>query len=162
MQIRKATGGEMLALWGYRELRTASPTAKFFCSNINSGNADFWTLDNDGELIAELYVFRELADKDFADGKNTAYLCAFRVKKDYRGQGYGSRLMGAVLAELKESGLRHVTIGVGSDESRNIRLYRRLGFTTKIKDCHFDPCSMDENMLPRYEEAAWWLLRKDL
>ena len=162
MQIRKATGAEMLALWGYPEWNTASPTAKFFYNNIAAGNAAFWTLDKDGELIAELYAFFDLADRDFADGKTTAYLCAFRVKPEYRGQGNGTRLMAAVLAELKEMGFRYATIGVESDEPRNYRLYQRFGFRKKIKDCHYDPCGMDENMQPIYEEPVWCLLQKVL
>lgn len=162
MLIRKATCEEMLALWGYRKKSTASPTARFFCDNINSGNAVFWTLDNDGKLIGELYAFLELEDRDFADGQNTAYLCAFRIREEYRGQGYGSKLMNTVLNDLKEKGFRYAVIGVGSDEPQNIRLYQRLGFNTKIRDCHYDPCAMDENMCPVYEETAWWLLRKDL
>ena len=162
MQIRKATGNEMLKLWGYQDDMTVSPTAKFFYRNISSGNAVFWTLDNDGELIGELYVFMNLDDKDFADGKTTAYLCAFRVKERYRGQGLGSRLMHAALAELKEIGFHTATIGVGSDKPQNIQLYRSLGFNKKVKDCHYDPCGMDENNQPEYEEEAWWLLSKEL
>ena len=161
-EIRKATATEMLTLWGYKDFDTASPTAKFFYNNITDGNADFWTVDKDGELIAELYVFFDLDDKDFADGKITAYLCAFRVKPEYRGRGIGSRLMRAVLSDLKDKGYLNVTIGVGSDEPQNIRLYERLGFNTKIKDCHYDPCGMDENMQPKYEDTVWWLLRNDL
>ena len=162
MQIRNATGVEMLALWGYQEYNTASPTAKFFYNNITSGNAAFWALDNEGFIVGELYAFFDLDDKDFADGQNTAYLCAFRVKKGFRRQGYGSRLMETVLAELKEMGFRRVTIGVESNEPLNLKLYRRFGFSTKVKDCHYDPCSMDGNMMPQYEETAWWLLRKEL
>ena len=162
MLIRKATAEEMLNLWGYQDGISASPTAKFFCRNISSGNAVFWTLDNDGDLIGELYVFLNLDDKDFADGETTAYLCAFRVKEGYRGKGLGSSLMNAALAELKEIGFRSATIGVGSDKPQNIRLYRRLGFVRKIKDCHYDPCGMDENSQPEYEEEAWWLLSKEL
>ena len=41
-------------------------------------------------------------------------------------------------------------------------LYRRFGFCTKVKDCHYDPCGMDENNQPVYEEKAWWLLSKEL
>lgn len=160
--IRKATGEEMLALWGVREIKKASPTAKFFYNNISTGNTVFWTLDHDGELLGELYVFLNLEDKDFADGRNTAYLCAFRVKKEYRGQGYGSRLIATALEDLKQIGFCRATIGVGSEEPQNVRLYRRLGFHTKIKDCHYDPCGMDENMRPRYEETVWWLLQKEL
>ena len=160
--IRKATGEEMLTLWGYSDIQTASPTAKFFYRSIASENAIFWALDHDGELIGELYAFLNLEDKDFADGCNVAYLCAFRVKQEYRGKGLGSRLMNAALVELKKRGFRHVTIGVSPDEPRNIDLYHRLGFTMKIKDCHYDPCGMDENDQPEYDEAGWWLLSKEL
>ena len=162
MIIRKATGGEMLKLLGHEDLENASPTAKFFYDNISSGNAVFWTLDHDGELIGELYVFYDLYDKDFADGETTAYLCAFRIKKEYRGQGLGTSMLEKALQELKKSGFRRATIGVGSDEPANIRLYRRMGFTEKIKDCHYDPCGLDENMQPVYEEEGWWLLAKEL
>ena len=152
----------MLKLWGYSEEKTASPTAKFFYRNIASGNAIFWALENDGELIGELYAFLDLEDKDFADGESAAYLCAFRVKREYRGRGLGSRLMNAALAELKEIGFRVATIGVSSDEPLNIKRYRRLGFSVKVKDCHYDPCGMDENNQPEYDEAGWWLLAKVL
>ena len=162
MRIRNATGEEMLALWRFPNVSAASSTAMFFYDSISAGNAVFWTLDKDGELIGELYAFFDLEDKDFADGETTAYLCAFRVKKEYRGQGYGSRLMTAVLTALKESGFRRATIGVSCDEPRNISLYRRFGFTAKIKDCYDDPCAMDEKGRPLHEETAWWLLSKAL
>ena len=162
MIIRKATGEEMLTLWGCQDVKKASPTAKFFYDNISTGNTVFWTLDNDGELDGELYAFLNLEDKDFADGQNTAYLCAFRVKEEYRGQGYGSQLINTAVEELSKKGFCSLTIGVDSDVPQNVRLYKRLGFNTIIKDCHYDPCSMDENMQPHYEENVWWLLQKEL
>ena len=162
MTVRKATGEEMLELWGYRDSDAVSPTARFFYDNISSGNADFWTTEDDGKLIGELYAFRDIPeDRDFADGKTTAYLCAFRVEKEYRGRGLGSRMMETVLADLKANGFRRVTIGVGPEEEQNVRLYRRMGFTEKVKDCYVDPCAMDENMRPEKDEC-YWLLAKDL
>ena len=162
MRIRKASGGEMLRLWGYTDSADVSPTAGFFYRNIESGNAVFWTLDHEGELIGELYVFLDLEDRDFADGKDTAYLCAFRVKEGYRGRGLGSRLLEAALDDLKERGFRTATIGVGSDKPQNIKLYRRFGFSQKVKDCYYDPCGFDGNNQPEYEEEGWWLLVKQL
>ena len=163
MIIRQATSNEMLKLWGYPDVDNASPTAKFFYQSISSGNADFWTLDNDGELIGELYAFQTIEeDKDFADGMDTAYLCAFRVRKDYRGQGLGTRLMEAVLADLKSKGFQHATIGVSKNEERNRKLYYRMGFTETIKECFFDPCARDENMRPEPDEGGYLLLSKDL
>lgn len=162
MLIRKASATEMLELWGFEDENTASATTRFFYHSISSGNAVFWTVDNDGELIGELYAFLNLDDKDFADGQNVAYLCAFRIKKEYRGRGLGSSLVNAAFADLKEKGFRCVTIGVSSDEPQNIRLYKRLGFIDKVKDCYYDPCSLDDNNDPEYDESGWWLLSKDL
>ena len=159
MLIRKADCKEMLALWGYGDADQAPPTARFFYGNISSGNAIFWTVENGGELIGELYVFLDLEYKDFADGKDRAYLCAFRVKKEYRGQGIGSRMMESALADLKARGFKRATIGVS--EERNKKLYRRMGFDTKIKDCYFDPCARDAQMRPE-PDAGFWLLSKDL
>jgi hypothetical protein len=45
-------------------------------------------------------------------------------------------------------------------EEANIRLYRRLGFTEFIKDCVFDPCSMDENMEPEPHTGFHLLMKR--
>ena len=161
MKIRKAAANEMLALWEQHAWGNASPTAKFFAANIHSGNADFWTIEHDDRLIAELYAFKSLEDTDYADGRTRAYLCAFRVTKEYRGQGLGSRLMEAVFSHLKDCGFTSVTIGVDETEEDNQRLYRRLGFNTKIKDCYIDPCDVDEMMKPK-SCSCYWLLCKEL
>ena len=158
--IREATGEEMLRLWGYTNAEEASPTARFFCCNLADGNAVFWTVERDGALIGELYAFFDLEDKDFADGKTTAYLCAFRIRKNFRGQGLGSRLMGTVLNDLRSRGFRRATIGVS--DARNERLYRRMGFTETVKDCYLDPCARDEAMQPERDDAGYLLLAKQL
>lgn len=158
-KIRRAIGEEMLALWGYPDLDTASPTAKFFFQNLASGNAIFWTVERDGELIGELYAFLKIReDPDFADGKTTAYLCAFRIKQEYRGQGLGSKLMHAAFADLKSMGFRRATIGV--NDPRNKALYCRLGFDTDVKTCYVDPCARDENMQPEPDDVGFLLLAK--
>ena len=160
MLIRKASGEEMLNLWGYEDAGQAPPTARFFYRNISSGNAVFWTVEHEGELVGELYAFLNIEeDKDFADGITTAYLCAFRVKKEFRGQGLGSRMMESALADLKARGFRRATIG--ASEERNKKLYRRMGFLTEIKDCFFDPCARDARMRPE-PDAGFLLLSKEL
>ena len=161
MKIRKATAGEMLELWGYPDADSATPTARFFYRNIEAGNAVFWTLDERGQLAGELYAFLTLdGNVDFADGKTTAYLCAFRVREDLRGRGLGNKLMKAALADLKASGFRRVTIGV--NDERNEARYRHMGFSEKIKTCYFDPCAMDADMRPAYDDAGFLLLAQDL
>lgn len=161
MEIRKATEKEMLSLWGYETMDSAPPTALFFAQNISSGNAEFWALDDDGQMIGELYVFWQLSDKDFADGESRAYLCAFRIKSEYRGKGYGGFLLKEVLEYIKNKGIQIATIGVDETEERNIRMYHRFGFTNKIKDCFEDPCDVDQEMKPK-ASPCFWLLAKSL
>lgn len=161
MKIRKATENEMLNLWGFQSYDEASPTARFFYDQIASDRADFWTIDHNGKLIGELFVFKDLPDKEFADGRSKAYLCSFRINRAYQGRGLGTRLLEAVLSYLKGQGLRTVTIGVAETEKANIRLYDRLGFQTKVKSCVMDPCALDDAMRPR-ACPCFWLLSKRL
>ena len=160
MQIRKATADEMLKLWGYQNLNTASNTAKFFCQNISSGNAVFWTAETDGKLIGELYAFLELDNKEFADGMTTAYLCAFRVRKTYRGRGTGTMMMETALSDLKSRGFTCATIGVSDDKNKT--LYNHYGFIKEKGIYYYDPCAMNENMHPEYDETGFLLLAKEL
>lgn len=149
MIIRQATAQEMLNLWGCGETEALPPTAQFFFDNLTSGNAEFWAVEDGGALVGELYVFRKLPDPDFANGAQRAYLCAFRMKEGYQGQGLGSRLLETVLGRLQDEGIALGTIGVETTNEAALRLYRRFGFDTKIKDCHVDPCWLDDAGVPR-------------
>lgn len=160
MLIRQASGEEQLRLWGF-DAQNAPPSARFFYQNLCSGNAVFWALEQDGALIGELYAFLNIEeDHDFADGQTTAYLCAFRIKKAYRGQGFGSALMDAALSDLRRRGFRRATIGV--NEARNEAVYRHFGFSVKLKDCFVDPCARDAQMRPVPDPEGYRLLVKEL
>lgn len=101
MIIRIATLEEMKELWGYSN----SNTYNYFVDGINSGNIEFWTVEDSkaGELVGELYIFWDSEDKNEADGATRAYLCALRIKKTYQGLGLSSKLMAAKsLVERKE------------------------------------------------------------
>ncbi|MBN2240399.1 MAG: GNAT family N-acetyltransferase [Dehalococcoidales bacterium] len=160
MIIRQATEDEMLALWGDNP-DSMRPTTVFFYENIRNKNTEFWTYDNDGTLAGELYVFKDLDDKDYANGRDRAYLCGFRITRELQGKGYGTKLITHVLNHLKEEGFTTVTIGVEEEEEANVRLYTRLGFLEKVKDCYDDPCDVDENMQPKPSEKCP-LLKKNL
>ena len=106
-------------------------------------------------------MFYDLEDKDFADGKRTAYLCAFRVRSDFRGRGLGTKLICHVMEHIKDLGYQRISIGVDATDMANILFYKRLGFLTKIKECVEDPCDRDENMQPK-SCPGFWLLCKEV
>ncbi|MBB6444125.1 GNAT family N-acetyltransferase [Bacillus benzoevorans] len=155
MIIRQATIDEMFALW-YKFY-----TSDFFADNIQRGNAEFWAMEYHARLIGELYIFKELHDRDFADGATTAYLYGFRIEELMRGKGLGTMLMDRVLHRLKALNFKYVTVGVELEHEENIRLYKRMGFTETIKTVTENPCDVDENFIPTYG-PAYLLLRKAL
>ena len=159
--VKQSSARDMLSLWDYSNYDEASPTARFFYDNIQSENAIFWSLLDERKIVGELYVFLNLEDKDFADGESTAYLCAFRINKEYRGKGYGSALMNTALSDLKQKNFSFATIGVGMDEEKNRKMYNYMGFNRIIKNCYFDPCARDKDMNPAADEG-FILLSKEL
>ena len=64
----------------------------------------------------------------------TAYLFAFRTKKDYRKQGYFSKLFKYMINDLKSRGYTKVTVGVEPDELDNKAIYFHYGFNEYIKN----------------------------
>lgn len=160
MEIRQANEEVLLNLWQETE-KDMKPTTWFFYDNIKNSNAEFWTWNKDNQIVGELYVFKKLSDNDFADGIHNAYLCAFRMNKELRGQGFGTKLLATVLEHIKDMGFETATIGVDETETDNLRLYKRIGFIDKVKDSFVDPCNIDEDQCPNSCEK-FWLLRKNL
>jgi ribosomal protein S18 acetylase RimI-like enzyme len=155
MYIRQGTVDEMLSLW-YKKY-----TSEFMADNINNNKAEFWTVELDNRLVGELYAFFELDDKDFADGKTTAYICAFRIVDEMQGKGLGTKLLLKVLERLSDLGYLYATIGVEPEEIANIKLYNKLGFTEKMKTLSFDPCDVDCEHKPA-PCTEYYLLKKKL
>lgn len=140
--IRQGSINEMLSLWYKRN------TSEFFKNKISNGDVEFWTIEFKNELIGELYLFKSLDDKQFADGGTTAYLCAFRISENFQGRGYGTMLMNRVFERLEELGFKYVTIGVEKEETANMRLYNRLGFLEELRIFKYDPCDVNEDYSP--------------
>ncbi len=65
-------------------------------------------------------------------GDGTVELKAFRTMKEYRGQGYFSRLMDYLQKDLKQKGYRTAVVGVEPEETLNQQIYSHWGFTEHI------------------------------
>ncbi len=56
-------------------------------------------------------------------------LCAFRTVKEYRANGYFSKLLAYMLDDLKRKGYDAAVVGVEPHEVHNKTMYRHWGFT---------------------------------
>ncbi len=155
MIIRTGNLNELKALW-----KNESPTKAYFINEIEKDNIEFWTIENekDSSLIGEIYIFWNSEDKDEANGKDRAYLCAFRVEKDFRGLGLGKKLMERVLQRIAEKGFKEVTIAADNDDAERLTaMYKSWGFNELIKFQNYDYHYIDNSNNPTYYEIPFGL-----
>lgn len=157
LNIRQGTIEEFKTLWN----NTESTTYKYFLNNMKKNIIEFWTIEEQDNLIAELYIFWDSIDKDEANGINRAYLCAFRVNKNYQGKGYGSLLMKRVIERIKEKKFNEVTIGIDNKEFEKLKsMYQKFGFTKLIKNTYIDNHYLDRDGNPtKYDESYMIMIK---
>lgn len=161
MLIRIGSKDELKQLWG----NSNSPTQTYFVDGIEKGNIEFWTIENeiDSSLVGELYIFWNSEDKDEANGNDRAYLCAFRINKEFQGSGLGKMLMQRVLLRVKEKGFSEATIGVDNDDVERLTcMYKSWGFSNLIKMQNIDYHYINKNNKPTYYEVPYALFLNKL
>ena len=100
--------------------------------NIENDIVDVFALFDDDKLVGELHVKYDNEDKDFAEKGKRAYLFAFRIHKDYQGNGLGSYLLKTVIDELNAIGYYELTVGVEDVNIRARYMYEKHGFINPI------------------------------
>ena len=101
--------------------------------NAKAGNRICFhgVLDDDIIVETTAIIKKEdsgLENKDLV-GENMAYLEAFRVKKEFEGQGYFSKVYRFMEEHLAGLGFKTLVLGVEPTEERNRQIYFYLGFT---------------------------------
>lgn len=137
MEIFRGNSAQMLELWNgrFEDFVTSHVAA------VDSGVQECWLMrdENTGKLIGELHVLWDKPeDCDYADGKNRAYLLAFRIDAAYQGRGLGTMLMKRVLERIKERGFTQASIGADDYDAKLMPMYQKWGFTQIIKTDSFD------------------------
>jgi ribosomal protein S18 acetylase RimI-like enzyme len=108
--------------------------------------------------LGELYGFVDRATREAeaavlvmrrADG--TPELRAVAVRESVQGRGIGTRIVNAVIAELRRAGATRVIVGTANSGTRQLAFYQRLGFRlTHIETDYFTaekgyPAGLSEN-----------------
>lgn len=93
---------------------------------------------SENKYIGKVYFVKKLNDFQVADGNHTGYICNLYVKRSYRNNGIGTSLIEAVKSYARSEGFSSLTLGVEESNSKNMRLYSKLGFNKKIKNLSYD------------------------
>lgn len=89
-----------------------------------------------GQIISEATAIISKIDAQKTEGlidEKTAYLSAFRTRKEHQGKGYFSKLYKFMEEDLIKQGYTTLTIGVEPKEVKNMQIYFKYGFTNYIK-----------------------------
>lgn len=142
---RIATKDDLEKLWDYdinrhngeEKERWKRWKTQYLEYNKNGEGVTFVVLDNDEPIgqITVLFSTNCSAVKDrplLCDGKTTANMNSFRIKKEYEGQGHISKLVKMAEKYAKEKGTTYLTIGSEAKESRNLGIYLHFGYTEFI------------------------------
>lgn len=115
--------------------KAAKPQIK---KHIANDNCMFFYAKIGTKYAGTVCFFKNLDEKDAADGKLNGYLCNLFVFPEYRKNGIGTMLIDTVKNCAKTLGFYNLTLGVDEDETENLKLYTKLGFTERLGIYDFD------------------------
>lgn len=117
---------------------------KKIIQELDKQEIDIFVIESNESIIGEItvnYVSHELETETIPNRR--VYLEAFRVDKEYQGQGLGQKLINYCTEYLIKEGYTQFTIGVEDDNDIAKHIYFKLGFDNAIDKGHgneFDPC----------------------
>lgn len=100
-----------------------------FYNELLSKNRVTFVYTKDEEYIAEISIVFNKNDEDYSIPGKRLYISRIIVKKEFRGKGYGKKLMNYVIEFAKREKYKEVSLGVNLDNYIALKLYVNLGFT---------------------------------
>ena len=100
---------------------------RFYNELLNKNRMTF-VYTKDEEYIGELSIVFNKNDEDYSIPGIRLYISRIIVKKEFRGQGYGKKLMNHIIEYAKREGYKELSLGVNLDNYIALKLYVELGF----------------------------------
>ena len=111
-------------------------------------------------IVGQAFVQLDCNRPELADGKQIAYIYAFRVKEQYRGIGLGSKLLKIIEHDLYSQGIHYVTLNVAKDNNRARALYERHGYKIVAEEPGCWSFIDHEGNWRDIEEPSWRMKKK--
>ena len=100
---------------------------RFYKELLNKNRMTF-VYTKDEEYIGEVSIVFNKDDEDYTIPGIRLYISRIIVKKEFRGKGYGKKLMNHVIEYAKREKYKELSLGVNLDNYIALRLYVELGF----------------------------------
>lgn len=106
-------------------------------------------------IVGQVFVQLMSHRTDLADGETRAYVYAFRVRPEFRGEGIGTTLMEIAEEDLRQRGFQQVSLNVGRNNPDARRLYERLGYRVVAPEPGIWSYIDHRGRRRQVEEPAW-------
>ena len=129
---------------------------------VEKGDGVMWVIEmEDGKIIGQLFISFVSTRPELSNGRSRAYIYGFRVRPEYRNQGFGTALMHRVEQDLVRRGFQTVTLNVAQDNPDALRLYKRLGYRVITNEAG-EWSYVDHNGDRQYVKEPAWRMEKNL
>lgn len=143
MEYRKATLTDLENIWAKDiakhpgDERYVRWKSQYIENNLNGKCATFVVVDGENPIGQITILFSPdcspVKNKPLlCDGTSIANMNAFRIEKQYEGQGHVSKLVKMAEDYAKTQGIKTLTIGAEAKESRNLGIYLHWGYNTFV------------------------------
>lgn len=103
------------------------PELRLYYEDFGSGRADCCMVaEENGRIIGAAWT-RLMKDYGYVDDATPSF--AISLYREYRGQGFGTQLMLAMLDRLRDLGFHHASLAV-QKANYAVRMYEKVGFYT--------------------------------
>ena len=109
-----------------------SAPAEQFHHELTSKNRVTYIYKIDENYIAEISLVFDMKDADYTITHQRIYISRLIVKREYRRQGIGKRLLSFAIEKAKEMAYKEASIGVDLDNYLALKLYIESGFDKVI------------------------------
>lgn len=106
--------------------RSSCPFTEQFREQVACGNREAYLMRRGNTYIASCDLVYDYGEYTQPDIK--VYLSRLIVKKAYRNQGVGQKLLKYMIDLCREKGYRQITVGVDTDNANAVHIYKKYGF----------------------------------
>ena len=123
---------------------------------VLGGLSLIWILELRGVgIIGQIFIQLNCDRPELADGKEKAYMYAFRIKEAYRDQGLGTLMLETIQEDLIKRGYKSLTLNVAKENNRAQLLYERLGFIITSDEPGIWSYPDEKGIWQQVHEPAW-------
>lgn len=102
------------------------PFTEQFREQISLGTRDAYLMKYKDKYISSCDLVYDYGE--YTETNIKVYLSRLIVKKEYRNRGIGQELLKHMIALCKEKGYQQITVGVDTDNSNALHIYKKFGF----------------------------------